>query len=104
LNVNTFQNPGQPADNAAQFVDWLRHIEGNQLAGVRFAVFGCGNSDWTATFQAIPALCDDLFEKSGARRLMVRGAGDASKGDFFQLFDEFTGRLWETLTKVSNIR
>ncbi|KAJ7910393.1 fatty acid hydroxylase [Mycena leptocephala] len=90
---------GQPADNAAQFVDWLRHIEGNQLAGVRFAVFGCGNSDWTATFQAIPALCDDLFEKSGARRLMVRGAGDASKGDFFQLFDEFTGRLWETLTK-----
>ncbi|KAJ7105601.1 fatty acid hydroxylase [Mycena epipterygia] len=90
---------GEPADNAAQFVDWLRHIEGNQLAGVRYTVFGCGNSDWTATFQAIPKLCDELFEKNGARRIAARGWGDASKGDFFQVFDEFEAKLWETLTK-----
>ncbi|KAJ7851068.1 fatty acid hydroxylase [Mycena olivaceomarginata] len=90
---------GQPADNAAQFVDWLRHMEGTQLTGVRFAVFGCGNSDWTSTFQAIPTLCDDLFEKNGAHRLLARGAGDASKGDFFQVFQDFTLKLWNTLTK-----
>ncbi|KAJ7870739.1 fatty acid hydroxylase [Mycena olivaceomarginata] len=71
---------GQPADNAAQFVDWLRHMEGTQLTGVRFAVFGCGNSDWTSTFQAIPTLY-------------------ASKGDFFQVFQDFTLKLWNTLTK-----
>ncbi|KAF7338953.1 Fatty acid hydroxylase [Mycena venus] len=90
---------GQPADNAAQFVDWLRHIEGTQLSGVRFAVFGCGNSDWTATFQAIPTLCDQLFEKNGAHRLLPRGSGDANKGDFFEVFDEFAVKLWDTLTK-----
>ncbi|KAF7367846.1 Fatty acid hydroxylase [Mycena sanguinolenta] len=90
---------GQPADNAAQFVDWLRQLEGTQLAGVRFAVFGCGNSDWTATFQAIPKLCDELFEKNGAKRLLERGSGDASKGDFFQVFDEFASKLWSTLSK-----
>ncbi|KAF8185259.1 cytochrome P450 [Mycena galopus ATCC 62051] len=90
---------GQPADNAALFVDWLRHLEGTQLHGVRYAVFGCGNSDWTATYQAIPVLCDELFEKNGANRLVVRGAGDANKGDFFQVFDEFAFKLWDTLTK-----
>ncbi|KAJ7635523.1 fatty acid hydroxylase [Mycena polygramma] len=90
---------GQPADNAAQFVDWLRSIKGNQLTGVRFAVFGCGNSDWATTFQAIPTLCDELFEKNGATRMIPRGSGDAGKGDFFQAFDEFTVKLWTVLTK-----
>jgi sulfite reductase alpha subunit-like flavoprotein len=28
-----------------QFIDWLRNIESNEIDGVRFAVFGCGNSD-----------------------------------------------------------
>ncbi|KAJ6560628.1 fatty acid hydroxylase [Mycena vulgaris] len=90
---------GQPADNAARFVDWLRHIADAQLAGVRYAVFGCGNSDWTATFQAIPKLCDNLFEKNGASRILPLGVGDASNSEFFQAFDEFETKLWETLVK-----
>ncbi|KAJ7146594.1 fatty acid hydroxylase [Mycena epipterygia] len=91
---------GEPADNAARFVDWLRHIKGSdELAGVRFAVFGCGNSDWTATFQKIPILCDELFEKHGGSRLVARGSGDASSGEFFQSFDEFEAGLWKTLEK-----
>jgi cytochrome P450/NADPH-cytochrome P450 reductase len=83
-------------------VDWLRHIEeeSNQLNNVRFAVFGCGNSDWTATFQKIPTLCDELFEKHGGSRLIPRGSGDAGAGDFFQKFDEFEAALWATLSKV----
>ncbi|KAJ7640087.1 fatty acid hydroxylase [Mycena polygramma] len=90
---------GEPADNAARFVDWLRHIEGNELANVEFAVFGCGNSDWVSTFQKIPTLCDELFEKHGGRRLLERGSGDASAGDFFQKFHEFEVGLWATLSK-----
>ncbi|KAJ6474020.1 fatty acid hydroxylase [Mycena vitilis] len=92
---------GEPADNAARFVDWLRHLDASSttLANVRFAVFGCGNSDWTATFQKIPKLCDELFETHGAQRLMPRGAGDAGAGDFFQKFEEFEARLWGTLSE-----
>ncbi|KAJ6453817.1 fatty acid hydroxylase [Mycena sanguinolenta] len=56
----TASDEGEPADNAARFVDWLRYLRGNVFQNVRFAVFGCGNSDWTATFQRIPALCDEL--------------------------------------------
>ncbi|KAJ7674373.1 cytochrome P450 [Mycena rosella] len=90
---------GEPADNAARFVDWLRNISGAELANVCFAVFGCGNSDWTATYQKIPTLCDELFEARGGRRLVARGEGDASKGEFFQTFDEFEARLWGALQK-----
>ncbi|KAJ7740466.1 fatty acid hydroxylase [Mycena maculata] len=90
---------GEPADNAARFIDYLRHIEGNELENVRFAVFGCGNSDWTATFQKIPIVCDELFERHGGRRLVARGSGDAGKGDFFQTFDDWEAGLWVTLSK-----
>ncbi|KAJ7138272.1 bifunctional P-450/NADPH-P450 reductase [Mycena epipterygia] len=90
---------GEPADNAVRFVDWLRNLHGNELEKVRFAVFGCGNSDWVATFQKIPTLCDELLEQHGGRRLMARGSGDASNGEFFQMFDEFEARLWAILSK-----
>ncbi|KAJ7077036.1 cytochrome P450 [Mycena epipterygia] len=89
----------EPADNAVGFIDWLRNLHGNEVEVVRFAVFGCGNSDWTAAFQKIPIICDELLEKHGGSRLMARGLGDASKGEFFQMFDEFEAGLWETLSK-----
>ncbi|KAJ7501738.1 fatty acid hydroxylase [Mycena galericulata] len=90
---------GQPADNAAQFVDWLQHVEGSPLSNVRYAVFGCGNSDWSATYQAIPKLCDKLLAEHGASRLLGLSTGDASTGEFFQVFDNFEAKLWETLAK-----
>ncbi|KAJ6600950.1 fatty acid hydroxylase [Mycena vulgaris] len=97
--VITASFEGEPADNATRFVDWLRNIDGDEFANVRFAVFGCGNSDWTATFQKIPSLCDELFEKRGGTRLVPRGSGDAASGEFFQTFDEFEAGLWATLSK-----
>ncbi len=36
---------GQPPDNAAAFVSWLRQLPDDALAGRRFAVFGNGNRD-----------------------------------------------------------
>ncbi|KAK7063396.1 fatty acid hydroxylase [Favolaschia claudopus] len=98
--IITASYEGEPADNAARFVDWLIHLQNNnELTGVRYAVFGCGNSDWTATFQKIPTLCDELFAKYGGKRLVERGSGDAGSGDFFQKFDEFEAGLWGVLEK-----
>ena len=40
---------GTAPDNATQFVKWLDSgLPKNGLAEVRYAVFGCGNSDWAA--------------------------------------------------------
>lgn len=93
---------GEPADNAAKFVDWLSHVEGSELSGVRFAVFGCGNHDWVQTYQRIPKLCDELLEQHGGKRLVTRGEGDAAASDFFEVFDDFEAKLWDAVGKVSN--
>src|SRR5262249_34619313 len=52
--IVTASYEGQPTDNAKQFVAWLETLEPGDLAGVRYAVFGCGNRDWARTYQAIP--------------------------------------------------
>ena len=34
---------GQPPHNAAHFVEWIQNMNGKDLEGVEYAVFGCGN-------------------------------------------------------------
>ena len=43
--IITCSYEGQPPDNAARFVEWLQSSE-TKLDGVRFAVFGCGHSEF----------------------------------------------------------
>ncbi|KAJ3487812.1 hypothetical protein NLI96_g3280 [Meripilus lineatus] len=101
--VVTASFEGQPADNAAHFVNWLENLKSNELANVRFAVFGCGNRDWSRTYQRIPKLCDDILEKRGGRRLVPRGEGDASQPEFFEKFDTWEQTLWKTLEKEYDV-
>src|SRR6202012_4696404 len=50
---------GAAPDNATQFVKWLgSDLPKDAFANVRYAVFGCGNSDWAATYQSIPRLIE----------------------------------------------
>jgi len=80
---------GAPPDNATQFVKWLRgEPPKDALKGVNYAVFGCGNSDWAATYQSIPRLIDERLAASGARGLYTRGEGDA-RSDLDGQFDDW---------------
>jgi len=64
---------GAPPDNATEFVKWLRgDLSKDTFAKVRYAVFGCGNSDWTATYQSIPRLIDEKLAAHGARAVYAR--------------------------------
>src|SRR6185312_16038867 len=47
------------------------------FAKVRYAVFGCGNSDWAATYQSVPRMIDEQLAAHGGRSLTTRGEGDA---------------------------
>ena len=51
LAVVTSTYNGNPPDNAAAFAKWLGGAPAAN--GVKFAVFGVGNSQWSATFQAV---------------------------------------------------
>ncbi|HQR31512.1 MAG TPA: cytochrome P450 [Blastocatellia bacterium] len=74
---------GLPPDNAVKFCDWLKSAElgSEALTGVTYTVFGCGNRDWAATFQAVPRLIDEQLTAHGAKRLFPHGEGDA-RDDF----------------------
>lgn len=69
---------GAPPDNATQFVKWLSSdLPKNAFKGVRYAVFGCGNSDWLATYQSIPRMIDERLAAHGGTPAVTRGEGDA---------------------------
>ncbi len=84
---------GAPPDNATKFVQWLDgQSDPEALKGVNYCVFGCGNSDWAATYQTVPRLIDDKLATLGARRVMERGEGDA-KEDIEGHFESWFNRL-----------
>ena len=89
---------GAPPDNAAKFVDWLEHAEAGAAQGVKYSVFGCGHSDWAATFQAAPRLLDDALERLGATRITGRAEGDA-RDDIDEQFDTWAGELWPAVAE-----
>ena len=60
---------GAPPDNATQFYKWLGgDLPKDAFAKVRYAVFGCGNSDWAATYQSVPRFIDEQLAAHGAGR------------------------------------
>ncbi|WP_030434831.1 bifunctional cytochrome P450/NADPH--P450 reductase [Actinoplanes subtropicus] len=102
LIVVTASYEGQPPDNARRFVSWLQNQLAGAFAGVRYAVFGCGNSDWARTYQRIPTLVDDELSRAGATRLVTRGAAD-TRGDFFGDFEAWQDALWPATGTVLGV-
>jgi cytochrome P450 / NADPH-cytochrome P450 reductase len=90
---------GAPPDNATQFVKWLGgDLPEDAFAKVHYAVFGCGNSDWAATYQSIPRLLDEQLAAHGARSVYVRGEGDA-RSDLDGQFESWFAKLAPLATK-----
>jgi cytochrome P450 / NADPH-cytochrome P450 reductase len=90
---------GAPPDNAGQFVNWLRgDLPKDAFAQLRYAVFGCGNSDWTATYQSVPRLIDESLAAHGARSVYQRGEGDA-KSDLDGQFESWFASLGAAAVK-----
>ncbi|MFJ6748672.1 bifunctional cytochrome P450/NADPH--P450 reductase [Streptomyces sp. NPDC091266] len=83
---------GQPTDDAAAFVNWLRTAPEGAAADVPFAVLGVGDRNWAATYQHVPMLIDDRLDALGATRLLPRAEADAS-GDLSGTVKEFTAAL-----------
>ncbi|KAI0738944.1 bifunctional P-450:NADPH-P450 reductase [Daedaleopsis nitida] len=97
LVIITASFEGEPADNAAHFVEWIQSVKGSEFENLSYTVFGCGNRDWVRTFQRIPKLVDDVLEARGGKRIMERGVGDAQAAEFFEVFDKWEADLWQAL-------
>ena len=84
---------GTPPDNAVKFVNWLEgDLPTKALANVRYAVFGCGNTDWPATYQHVPRLIDQRMTAHGATNVYVMGEGNA-RGDLDGEFETWFAEL-----------
>lgn len=98
---------GLPASNTAEMVAWLENMaaQSGSLADLRYAVFGCGHSDWKDTYQKIPALLHQLMNISGAKPLVPMGASDAAVGDVFSDFaDWYQQHLIPALYREYNMK
>lgn len=95
LIIATASYNGLPPDNAARFCRWLETLTPGALEGLRYAVLGCGNRDWAATYQSVPRQVDEDLHRAGAIRLVPRGEADAGD-DFFGDFEEWYSPLLST--------
>ncbi|MGO8946968.1 MAG: bifunctional cytochrome P450/NADPH--P450 reductase [Ktedonobacterales bacterium] len=95
---------GTPPDNAVTFCTWLRDdgLSTDALRGVRYTVFGCGNREWRATYQAVPKLVDSELAAHGAQRIYQLGEGDVG-GDFDDAFHAWEGPLWTAMASALSI-
>lgn len=95
--VVTSSYEGLPPENAKAFIAWLQQATAGTLAGLRFAVLGCGNRQWARTYQAVPKLIDAELERAGGERITARGEADAA-GDFLGSANLWIGELWPCLS------
>ncbi|KAF7502833.1 hypothetical protein GJ744_005012 [Endocarpon pusillum] len=91
---------GRPPDNAKRFVAWIEQLasKGDKLpTGIKFAVFGVGNSDWVHTFHRIPRLVDDTLVQLGAERILEAGFANV-KRDLVGPWEAWSEKLCMTLS------
>ena len=93
---------GTPPDNAAAFCRWITGADADATEGVAYTVFGCGNTEWASTYQAVPTLLDTQFEAHGARRVHARGEGNAA-GDFDAAYRDWHNGLWADLARALDL-
>ncbi|AQQ54103.1 NADPH--cytochrome reductase [Planococcus lenghuensis] len=93
LLIITSSYNGKPPSNADQFVQWLEESKPGELAGVQYAVFGCGDHNWASTYQDVPRFIDEQLAEKGAVRFSARGEGDVSS-DFEEQLDQWKQTMW----------
>ncbi|MGH3340152.1 MAG: cytochrome P450, partial [Propionibacteriaceae bacterium] len=93
---------GLPPDNAVKFHHWLSEAADDTFDDLSYTVFGCGNTEWATTYQAVPTQLDAELEQHGATRIHPRGAGDA-RGDFDAAYRNWHDTLWKDVATALGV-
>ena len=91
---------GKPPDNAKKFVAWIEQLISMSKKlplGMKYAVFGVGNSDWVSTFHRVPQLVDETLAKLGAERIIDAGFANV-KQDLVGPWEEWSEQLCVSLS------
>lgn len=95
---------GKPADNAKKFVTWLEahSKDRSKMYGVKYTVFGVGNSEWSSTFHRIPKLIDESMRQMGAQTFYRTGLADVNL-DLVGTWEDWLEGLWKVLRSSNNV-
>ena len=95
LIIITSTYNGEPPDNGVEFRSFLQKQQSPVFDGIKYTIFGCGNSQWK-TFQAFPNFVDEKLNLLGAHKFFSTGKGDADRSidDDFLLW---SNGMWSEL-------
>jgi cytochrome P450/NADPH-cytochrome P450 reductase len=93
---------GLPPDNAVKFHHLLNEAGPSAYEDLSYSVFGCGNTEWATTYQAVPTQLDAGLEQHGGTRIHPRGAGDA-RGDFDAAYRNWHDTLWQDIAAALGV-
>jgi cytochrome P450 / NADPH-cytochrome P450 reductase len=93
---------GLPPDNAIKFHQRVDEAGAEAFEDVSYTVFGCGNTEWATTYQAVPTELDAGLEQHGAKRIHPRGAGDV-RGDFDAAYRNWHDTLWKDIATTLGV-
>ena len=98
--VSTY-GEGGPTDNAQLFYQWVINEfiiqkDKETFSNLKFAVFGCGDSSFTKTFNRMAKITEENLSARGAQKIVDTGLGDNNKNlneDFLLWKNEFWKRF-----------
>lgn len=87
---------GDPSDNSTSFVSWLQASPKVGLTNLRFAAFGCGNSNYKHYNAVIDTTVASL-EVLGAEKILPVGKADEAQGTTDEDFLEWKPKILKEL-------
>ncbi|RHY17257.1 hypothetical protein DYB32_010546, partial [Aphanomyces invadans] len=84
---------GGPTDDASAFYSWLKTSLKPDLSTMHYTVFGCGNSDYTDSYNGMAKFVDAKIGAFGATRFYDLTLGDAA-GEIDHLDNDYAA--WES--------
>jgi NADPH-ferrihemoprotein reductase len=94
---------GGPSDDAVTFLKSLQGIKDHKyLKGLRYAVFGFGSSNFSATYNLQGKLYDQLLSQIGAKRIVPLGLGDDAKDIDWDVEEWKWKSWWPTIADLAS--
>ncbi|KAL6406876.1 NADPH cytochrome p450 [Ilyonectria robusta] len=93
--VSTY-GEGDPSDNAQDFVSWMNSTAKASLEHVKFAAFGCGNSNYRYFNKTVDEVVTAMA-KFGATQILPTGKGNEATRTTEEDFMDWKERLFSTL-------
>ena len=110
--LSTYQ--GKPSQSTKNLLQWIqKNVNANangsgngneqrvaSMKNIHYCVFGCGNSNWTSTYQQVPKFVDASLEKLGATRFLPLETFNEARDDLDEVFTRFFEKLSRALFAI----